>query len=218
MSDSFARPDASAALSPVANALYGVGLLASRMVQVTRTLCDHPDGRPENDAEHSYMLGLTAMALASDYYPALNSGLVAQYALVHDLVEAYVGDTATHDISVSDLQSKANREAAGLVQLVDEYGTDMPNFTAVIEAYERQVDPESRFVRMLDKIMTISVQFPNHGVTMRAYFESASSHKAMVDTRIERFLADYPDQREILDLYEELAVYMRSLVWPGESA
>ena len=212
----FHRPDAETQLSSQANLVYGVGWLASQMVQITRTLCNHPDGRAENDAEHSYMLGLIAVALATQYYPNLDSGRVATYALVHDLVEAYAGDTATHDISDRDLRRKVNREAAGLAQLVTEYATIAPKFVEIIKAYERQNDAESRYVRMLDKLVTISIQFPDAGATMRSYFADSAAHKHMVDGRLARFLDDYADQKHILELYDELAVYMRHQVWPSE--
>lgn len=209
----FKRPDAGDALSPEANLIYGVGLLASRAVQVTRTLCDHPDGRPENDAEHSFMLGLIAVPLAEQYYPELDSGLVAKYALVHDLPEAYVGDTPTHDIDAAGLKTKADMECAGWRQLKKEYAPLAPSLVALLQKYEEQADAESRFVRMLDKLVTISIQFPNDNATMTKAF-SRETHQAMVRTRIDRFAKDYSDQQRILDLYQELAHFMQDQAWP----
>ncbi len=209
----FTRPDASDKLSPEANLIYAVGMLASRSVQVTRTLCDHPGGRAENDAEHSFMLALVAVPLAEQYYPKLDSGLVAKYAIVHDLTEAYVGDTPTHDVDQTGLDTKAEVERAGQVQLGKEYGTIAPSLVVYIDNYEAQVDAESRFVRMLDKLVTVSIQFPNDFAAMRGVF-GQKDHERMVQTRIERFSKDYPDQKHILDLYEELAHYMQRGAWP----
>lgn len=211
----FTCPDVSDVLSPEANCIYGVGMLASRTVQVARTLCDHPDGRPENDAEHSFMLGLVAVPLAEQYYPELDSGLVAKYALVHDLPEAYVGDTPTHNIDDAGLKTKADLERAGRGQLKKEYTPLAPSLVMLLEKYEQQTDPEARFVRMLDKLLTISIQFPNNYETMKKHFDLAA-HQAMVQTRIERFTKDYPDQQRILDLYQELAHFMQNQAWSNK--
>jgi hypothetical protein len=47
--------------------------------------------QPESDTDHTVMLALIACALAPIVDARLDVGLVAQYALVHDLVEAYAG-------------------------------------------------------------------------------------------------------------------------------
>jgi len=209
----FTRPDASDTLSPQANLIYAVGMLASQSVQVTRTLCDHPDGRSENDAEHSFMLALIAVPLSEQYYPKLDSGLVAKYALVHDLAEAYVGDTPTHDINEDGLRIKADMERAGLKQLKKEYTVLAPSLVNLVTSYEAQADAESRFVRMLDKLVTVSIQFPNDYETMKKAF-GRKDHERMVRTRIERFARKYEDQKQILQLYEELAHFMQEGAWP----
>jgi 5'-deoxynucleotidase YfbR-like HD superfamily hydrolase len=189
-------------------------MLASRTVQVTRTLCDHPDGRAENDAEHSFMLALIAVPLAEQHYPELDSGLVAKYALVHDLSEAYVGDTPTHDIDAAGLETKAKLEELGRKQLSKEYRGIAPSLVTLHEKYEAQQDKESRFVRMLDKLVTISIQFPNGYTAMKKAY-GRKDHERMVKTRIERFMADYPDQKRILALYAELARFMQDGAWPA---
>ena len=61
----------------------------------------HPDGiRRETDTDHTVMLGVLAAALASRWHTlGLNVGRVAEFALVHDLAEAYAGDTQSFDIT-----------------------------------------------------------------------------------------------------------------------
>lgn len=209
----FQRPNLDSSLSPQANLIYAVGMLASQSVQITRTLCDHPDGRAENDAEHSFMLALIAVPFAEQYYPELDSGLVAKYAVVHDLAEAYVGDTPTHDIDDAGLKAKAELERLGRNQLRKEYLPIAPTLVALLDQYESQNNAESRFVRMLDKLVTISIQFPNDYATMKKSFER-KDHERMVRTRINRFAKEYVDQKQILELYDELARFMQSRAWP----
>lgn len=209
----FTLPDASDALSSEANLVYGVGMLASRAAQVTRTLCNHPDGRSENDAEHSFMLGIVAVPLAEQYYPELDSGLVAKYALVHDLVEAYVGDTPTYDIDEAGLKTKVDMEQAGRQQLKKEYLHLAPSLVALVEDYEEQASPEARFVRIVDKLMPTVIQFADDYAMTRESF-TRETHQAMTQAHIGRFLEEYADQRPVLDLYQELAAFMRDRAWP----
>ena len=209
----FTRPDVSDALSAEANLVYGVGMLASRAAQVARTLCNHPDGRSENDAEHSFMLGLVAVPLAERYYPELDSGLVAKYALVHDLVESYVGDTPTYDIDEAGLKTKVDMEQAGRQQLKKEYLHLAPSLVALVEDYEEQASPEARFVRIVDKLMPTVIQFADDYAMTRKSF-TRETHQAMTQAHIGRFLEEYADQRPVLDLYQELAAFMRDRAWP----
>jgi 5'-deoxynucleotidase YfbR-like HD superfamily hydrolase len=108
-------------ISAGAAAAIQMGALASQLVVEKRTRCVHPDGRAENDAEHSLMLAKVAPELARLLYPKLDENLVARFAALHDDVEAYVGDTPTDMLAHLDPDAKAVREAAGLKQLLKEY-------------------------------------------------------------------------------------------------
>lgn len=47
----------------------------------------HQDGVfPESDTDHTVMLGVIGVSLAKRLYNDLDLGLIAQFALVHDLV------------------------------------------------------------------------------------------------------------------------------------
>ncbi|NCU31325.1 HD domain-containing protein [Candidatus Saccharibacteria bacterium] len=209
----FERPQDGDDLSPKAQFIYLVGALASQATEVLRTRCDHPDGRRENDSEHSHMLSLVASLLAEEYFPELNSGLVAKYANVHDLVEIYVGDTPTYDISTAGLKSKYEREADGVRQLALEYSGIAPSLVKLIEQFEEQEDPESRFVAIVDKLIPVLTHFPDEGVSMRRSFKLRSEHERSVQNRIDRFMKKYPDQEELLKIYDELAEFIRDKAW-----
>jgi len=210
----FSRLDVSH-ISTQANLVYGISQLADAMSHVERTYCDHNDGRPENNAEHSFMLSLVAVVLAEEHYRQLDRALVAKYALIHDLVEVYVGDTASHNLDDDGWRRKEERERAGLTKLVTQYKDIAPRFTRDMIRYEEQKDDESRFVRMLDKLMTVVIQLP-HGYSMKIGF-TPKTHEAMVRERIKRFIKQYPDQKAMLELYDELAHYMRKVIWPFSS-
>lgn len=110
----------------------------------------YSDGAKESDVEHSYHLALSAAELAASYFPDLDTGLVTQFALVHDLPELYAGDTPT--LGITDA-NRAQKEAAERIAL-DKLLTELPPHTAqLLERYEKQEEPEARFVRFVDKLM-----------------------------------------------------------------
>jgi 5'-deoxynucleotidase YfbR-like HD superfamily hydrolase len=110
----------------------------------------HPDRtRAETDTTHTVMLALIACDLAPGH---LDLGLVAQFAVVHDLIEAKTGDVQTLVIDEAGRRKKETDEALAMLSLRDEFGADSWLVT-MLEAYEHQLSPEARFVRLLDKVL-----------------------------------------------------------------
>ena len=124
-----------------------IARLSLRFSRVERATC-HEDGvRPETDSDHTVMLQLLTLYFCPE---ELDVGLAVQFALVHDLVEAYAGDAQTLTIDAQGKADKAAREAAALARLRDEFiGSGM---TKLIRLYEQQKLPEARVVRILDKV------------------------------------------------------------------
>jgi len=105
--------------------------------------------RNENDVEHSYMLTMLAWYLIEKDKLSLNKDLVIKYALVHDLVEVYAGDTYIYDEEAR--KTKHEREGKAAQRLALEF-PDFSELHTLIAEYERQDTAESRFVRALDKL------------------------------------------------------------------
>src|SRR5690349_17611888 len=76
--------------------------------------------RNENNAEHSWTLALVASMLAPQLDPGLNVGKVCQYAVVHDLVEVYSGDTSIFG-SQQEFQTQADRERKALEKIAKDF-------------------------------------------------------------------------------------------------
>lgn len=145
--------------------LAGLALNLGTTERVTR----HSDGKtPETVTTHTTMLGLVATAIASEYarYSGLDVGKVAQYALVHDLVEAQIGDTQTLVATDEDLNAKALRERVAANALHAEF-TALPWVMDTWEAYERREDAESVLVWIVDKALPKLLHLRNRGVTYR---------------------------------------------------
>lgn len=203
----YAVPPYDNALSHQANVAIATGSLASRLAHEERSRLTHPDGRPENVSEHSHMLAKVAYALACDMYPALDRGKIVLYATLHDDVEAYVGDTPTHSITQDERIAKKGRERAGLEQLAREWTHIVPEYAVHASLYEAQEDAEARFVRVVDKIMTLLVHIPNEGKQLRAHwtFETLSG---WVIQGANELYDEYPEYGELINLRTELGMYL----------
>lgn len=132
--------------------------------EVERQILATGTSRNENDAEHSFQLAMTAWYFIQAKELDLDINLVIQYALVHDLVETYAGDT--YFTSVELAESKHDREALAAARIKEEF----PEFTdlhRLVEAYEKREDPESRFVYALDKMIPVMNIYLDKGVTFR---------------------------------------------------
>ncbi len=129
---------------------------------------------PESDTDHTVMLGLIACAVASKHAPHLDVGKVAQFCLVHDLVEAYAGDTDTFGgLSAEGVADKEARESAALERIEEEFGTSLPWVPNMIKEYESLQSPEARFIKVLDKCMPKVTRLLNeHNFTTLEEFES----------------------------------------------
>jgi 5'-deoxynucleotidase YfbR-like HD superfamily hydrolase len=145
--------------SPASIALR-LGALAMHFSRVERVPRYDGDSR-ENDAEHSYMLALVANELALQLYPEeLDTGLITQYAIVHDLIETVTGDVATFQLNADELAQKQKNEHDALHALCN----SLPPFTArLLKAYEIQSDPEARFVKATDKLLPVIVDILGDG-------------------------------------------------------
>ena len=112
-----------------------------------------PNGeRFENDAEHSYQLAMVAWYIIETDKLKLNKELIFMYALSHDLVEIYAGDTYTFDKNQSHHDTKKQREKEALHKIKVRF----PQFKSLIKAiekYEQKKDKESKFIYALDKLI-----------------------------------------------------------------
>ena len=117
-----------------------------------------PQGTLESDTDHTVMLAAIACAVASEMHPKYDLGKIAQYALVHDMVEVYAGDVDTINPHFVDLSAKAASEKAALAKIKLQFGGTFSWIHTTIEAYESLQDPESRFVKTIDKVMPAITQ------------------------------------------------------------
>lgn len=189
----------------IADAVVALGGLSLDFGRVDR-ITYHPDGTtPESDTDHTVMLGLVACALAAACFPQLDVGLVAQYALVHDLVEVYAGDTNTLRMLTPQARAdKADREHAAWMRISDEFSQTLPWLPIVIAEYEDRSTPEARYVKALDKLLPKITHILNEAKTIReqglTVIELADRYRAQAD-ELRAYADDFP---ALLDLRAEL--------------
>ncbi len=141
--------------------------------------------RWENDVEHSYSLAMLAWYIIETEKLALDRGKVFQYALAHDLVEVYAGDTYLFSADKKFLASKPERERLAAERLAVEF-PEVPEMHAAIRGYVTKEDPESRFVYALDKIEPLIKLYldggrtwKEKGVTLEMAYESKKDKVAL---------------------------------------
>lgn len=137
----------------------------------------------ENDTEHSYQLAMVAWFLIDQKKLKLNKELCLMYALAHDLVEVYAGDTYIFD--KRKVPSKVRREHQALLKIKKRF-SHFKSLVSTIEKYESKKDKESKFIYALDKIipplqiyMEDGKLWHEHRVTLADLFENKNSKIAV---------------------------------------
>lgn len=153
--------------------------------------------RPENDAEHSWSLALAACTLAPEIDQALDTGKIAQYAIVHDLVEVYSGDVSIYDVDPELHDNKEDNEARAMETLRSKH-THTPWIIQTIDEYERKDTPEARYVWAMDKYVALYMRllyakpfFYKKGIT-KEFFDKSMA-------RVRKKTAAFPVVAQLFD-------------------
>jgi 5'-deoxynucleotidase YfbR-like HD superfamily hydrolase len=137
----------------IVKATLDLGDLIIQFAKVKRATHLDLAGTKESDTDHTVMLSVIACAIAQKLHPEYDIGKVSQYALVHDIVEVYAGDVSTIDHNAVDHKAKQKAEALALKKITEKFGKTFPWLHQTINQYESLQDPESRFVKTIDKVM-----------------------------------------------------------------
>lgn len=205
--------------------LAAVLLLAENALsfgRVDRTVVCHPDGTPESDTDHTVAIGWLAASLADLTEPGLDVTLVAAFALTHDAVEVYAGDTPTIKITSGERAAKRERERAAAEQWLDDLGTTggLTWMYRIIRQYESQRSPEARFVHAVDKLAPKLVHLLNgctdllrHGITPADFTSMVTVQRAALARSAGEFTG-------LLSLYDEVTAQVLATLetaWAGKS-
>jgi putative hydrolase of HD superfamily len=198
-------------MTPETQGLIDIGRMVFAFAKIRRaTMLDN--GEHESDTDHTVMLSICACAVADRLYKdKLDIGRVAQFAVVHDLVEAYAGDTDTVNISAEGKAKKEERERAALERITAEFSGVYPWIPETIGKYEARDTPEARFVKTLDKAMTKITNTLNKGEAIRKKGTTYEGITAFFDHQLSEYTTKYGDEfPELIAILEELMKNMLS--------
>jgi putative hydrolase of HD superfamily len=179
--------------------------LSLQFARVERAVT-HQDGiRPETDSDHTVMLGLVACTFARALYPKLDIGLVAQFALVHDLVEVYADDTPSFRITSDKKKEKEERELAAIVRIREEYQGRYDFMPNMIERYETLDCSEARLIKTLDKCLPKITHYLNGATFFKKTGVSKEDTILFFSNQLEEIRNGYGSEfPEIVLVLEEL--------------
>ena len=169
---------------------------------VERVLRVTGQDRYENDTEHSYNLAMLAWYIVSSTETNLDQNKVIRYALVHDFLEVYAGDTYIYSEDAAHLASKHAREAAAIKKLRETL-KEFIDLHSVIDAYEAREDAESRFVYALDKIEPVLHMYLDGG---RTWKEARIGFDRMYESKKDKVVIS----PEIKPYFDELMILLKS--------
>ena len=147
----------------------GFVLEADRLKTVARQSRITDGSRHENSAEHSWHLGLMALALAGHAPEGTDLARVMAMVVVHDLVEIDAGDLFVYaDSAALARQEEAERAAADRIFAL------LPDLQAVEvralwDEFEERRTPEARFARALDRLQPMLLNMRTGGGTWVAH-------------------------------------------------
>ena len=166
----------------------------------------------ERNGEHSFQLAMVCWFISTRNGLGLDTERILRYALVHDLVEVYAGDTPAFPLP-EDVQrailthaDKKQREEAALKRLEKEWRIQFPEMIEAIHEYELQGNEEAQFVYAMDKLVASANVFHDGGrawkrlevffLDVDAYVRPRVSKHPLVEGFYEEFrtiLATFPE-------------------------
>lgn len=105
-----------------------------------------------NDAGHSFQIAMIAWYLVENGRLNLSLEKLFKYALAHDLVEVYAGDTIPQESTKEWIATKEKREADALQKIISKFPL-LNDLHKTIVDYESKIDQESIVIKAIDKII-----------------------------------------------------------------
>ncbi len=137
---------------------------AERLKLVTRRAYVSDLSRHESSAEHSWHLTLGLLTVAREMDLDIDVPKALIMALIHDVCEIDAGDTPIYGPARAD-QHDAERKC---IERLAGYGLKFgPELRALWLEYEAQETRESRWVKVLDRLMPFLVNLATEGKTWR---------------------------------------------------
>ena len=142
-----------------------------RLKRVERKAYVRDLSRRENSAEHSWHLALGLLTIAQELGLKIDLHKALVMALIHDLCEIDAGDTPAFGPQRSDQHEAELR----CIQRLAAYDLAFaPSLHELWLEYEAQVSLESRWVKVLDRLMPFIVNLATQGINWKEQSVSQS--------------------------------------------
>lgn len=175
----------------------------SRKFQHVFRATPHPDGRWENDAEHSWSVAFICMILADrlekEFNTKLDQSKMLKMALIHDLAEIGTGDTKTWDHAAR--VGKEEREKKAMNDLIcllpEDIGVEM---MSLWEECEKKETLEAKIVKSVDRFDPVI-----HRTAFKVGWENVLEEEhATVEALNERQLPRHSFSKTLTAVYENI--------------
>lgn len=176
--------------------------LVSHLALIDRNHYLADTDRRENDIEHSFSVALLCWFIHASYNIPLDIAKILKYALAHDFVERYAGDTNTF-ASSSERMLKLQREKESLTKLSEEF-KGFPDMVQSMQTYENKGDKEVLFVWTVDKMQALILGDLD---SWRPYKEIGVSYDAFIEKTSEQLASCSPYTKEI---FQGLIAYSKT--------
>ena len=158
--------------------------------------------RHENDIEHSMAVTMLCWYIHDKLALDLDIAKILKYALTHDFVERYAGDTPTF-ASSEERAAKVIREQESLQKLSIEFSS-FDDMIYTMQNYEDKPDEESLFVWSVDKMQALIMGDMDN---WKAYAEAPISYDDFTD----KFDELYPKSSQYTkEIFRELVAYCKT--------
>ena len=161
----------------------------------------------ENDAEHSYQVALVTWYIVDALKLKVNKQLILEYALVHDLVETYAGDTKNFDKKTHS-DSKHEREHEAKLKIKEKF-LDFGSLYNCIEKYELLNDKESKIVYIIDKILPHINIYLTNDEYYKNYEATEADYEKWFMSKLDK--ANIQDS-EFLDLVNKIRQFLKGKI------
>mgnify|MGYP005623486909 CR=1 FL=1 len=144
-------------------------LEVEKLKQIFRQTVLPGDERRENDAEHSWHLGLMAVLLVEHAKePEVDLLRVVKMVLIHDLVEIDAGDTFAYDEAGN--VDKVERETVAAERIFGLLSEDQKReLRSLWDEFEARQTPEARYAAALDRLQPVMLNFQTQGAAWRRH-------------------------------------------------
>lgn len=124
--------------------------------------------RHENDAEHSWHLGIMAFIFGEYMGEDIDIMKVMKMVLIHDLVEIYAGDTFAFDEKANEDKEEREKAAADRIfgMLPEDQGQEL---RALWDEFEAGKTKEAKYGDMLDRMQPLLLNYVTQGGSWKTH-------------------------------------------------